>query len=176
MSRRVDYAALTERKCSQCGLTKTIDQFGQYVDASAPLTGWRYYSRCRDCNKMQCRSYGAKSKPKRNARLRTWRAKNPQKARALDRRKRLAKYGLTEEKLEAMIRAQNACCFLCKRKDRLVIDHCHVTGDIRRLLCIPCNNVVGWIENNKGMNARLIEYLDPCHADVLLEIANAETP
>lgn len=161
--RRVDYSALTERVCSVCKSTKPISAFGRYRDSDAPL-GWRYHSRCCDCNKMACREYGAASKDKRNARLKKWRADNKRKAAALDRRKKLARYGLTEADVERMSLSQGWRCVLCRRAVPLVIDHCHDTGRVRGLLCSPCNSHLGWAEMD-GILDRIKRYL---------EIANEE--
>jgi hypothetical protein len=143
------------------------------VDATAPLTGWRYYSRCKECNNAQCRAYSAGSKPKRNGRLRAWRKGNPSAAHALDRRRHLSRYGLTTEQFDAMVAIQDGRCNLCRRKIDLVIDHCHKTQRIRGLLCLRCNTNLGWIETNLGITERIASYLGtPCHAEVLLELAN----
>ena len=129
---------------------------------------------CRSCERSACRSYGSENRPRRNARLSRWRRENPEKASAVDRRKRLREYGLTEQDREAMATTQQGLCRLCAGAKPLVVDHCHTTGRVRGLLCKPCNNFVGWIENNAGIIDRAGRYLDqPCHADVLLEIANS---
>jgi ethanolamine ammonia-lyase large subunit len=84
-----------------------------------------------------------------------------------------AKYGLTTEMVARMSALQNHKCALCKQRKKLVIDHCHSTGKVRGLLCHRCNTSLGWIETHPVVLSRLAKYLDkPCHADVLLEIAN----
>jgi hypothetical protein len=145
--RPIDYAALTERTCNRCGETKPVSEFSRYADSSAPLTGWRYYSHCRDCNKQQCKAYGAANRPRRNARLKSWRANNKPFAKALDRRRSLSrKYGLTEADFNRMFAEQGGRCLVCDQKKRLVVDHCHATGLVRGLLCHKCNLAIGVLE------------------------------
>lgn len=48
MVKPIDYASLTERRCSRCALTKPVAEFNRYADTSAPLTGWR----CGQCNTL----------------------------------------------------------------------------------------------------------------------------
>ena len=92
--------------------------------------------------------------PEHNRRLsREWRKKNPQKRRHQTRKGNLKwKFGLTVEQYDAMVAAQGGLCALCrcperKLAKRLAVDHCHVTGVVRDLLCGPCNVVLGYIEN-----------------------------
>lgn len=57
-------------------------------------------------------------------------------------RKKLRKYGLTKDQLTAMQNMHGGVCAICKKKPKrrgLNIDHCHKTGDVRGLLCAPCN-------------------------------------
>lgn len=81
-------------------------------------------NKCRPCERTESRAYGRNNRKKRNARLSRWRKANPQKASAIDRRKRLAGYGLTEADLNEMNKTQNAQCRLYDRRVDLVIDHC----------------------------------------------------
>lgn len=52
-------------------------------------------------------------------------------------------YGLTVDDYEAMLKFQNNACWLCGKPcstgRRLAIDHDHLTGLIRGLLCSNCN-------------------------------------
>ena len=158
MTKAIDYASMTERRCSRCGQTKPVSAFNRYADRSAPLTGWRYHTWCRPCANEDSRRYGTANKPRRNERLRNWRQANPEKARELDRRRRLKRYGLTQQDVDAMAAAQGGRCLLCRRKAELVIDHDHSTGRVRGLICGQCNTLVGWLER-PGVRVKVDAYL-----------------
>lgn len=116
---------------------------------------------CRECERAGHRAYGKANRGKRNARLRKWRRDNPEAARALDRRKALKKnYGLTPEQVDQMTADQGGRCAICTKETDLLIDHCHETGEVRALLCVTCNTMIGWIENNPGVLDNARAYLD----------------
>ncbi|HEV2456955.1 MAG TPA: endonuclease VII domain-containing protein, partial [Ktedonobacterales bacterium] len=55
-----------------------------------------------------------------------------------------AKYGITLEQYDAMLARQAGRCAICGRSDqKLVVDHNHVTGAVRSLLCHLCNAMIG---------------------------------
>lgn len=59
-----------------------------------------------------------------------------------------AKYKMRPEEYDNLAQAQNGVCAICnkppKSKERyLVVDHCHVTGIVRGLLCVSCNIGIG---------------------------------
>lgn len=64
---------------------------------------------------------------------------------------------------------QEGCCAICKKpethfKKRLAVDHSHVTGKVRGLLCYPCNKfLVGrfTIEKAYILLEYLVKYDDP---------------
>ncbi len=63
---------------------------------------------------------------------------------------RMKLYGITPKQFEAMVAKQKGLCFICdkppKGKFSLGVDHSHVTGEIRVLLCANCNWLAGKIE------------------------------
>ena len=71
------------------------------------------------------------------------------------------KYGLTWEKLLEMKRAQKYRCALCLKKKKLVVDHDHRTGKVRKLLCRLCNVALGPIEQagSRLFLTRAVRYL-----------------
>lgn len=172
--RPVDYAALTERRCSTCGETKPVADFNRYVDPKAVLTGWRYYSQCRECSNAACREYGTSNKARRNARLRAWRAVNPEAARSKDRAAARARYGLTPESEGAALAKHDGKCWLCRVRPARARDHDHKTGAFRGMLCHGCNTVtVARVDADPEYLSRVAAYLTvACHADVLLELVN----
>ena len=71
------------------------------------------------------------------------------------------KYNLTLIEYNKLLEEQNGVCLICgginKNNRRLTVDHNHVTGDVRGLLCTRCNSALGWYEKYKD-NA--IKYLN----------------
>lgn len=63
------------------------------------------------------------------------------------------KYNLTEEDFLYLLEKQQNKCYICGKHNSdilrgLAVDHDHITGKIRGLLCSKCNGALGWYENN----------------------------
>ncbi len=61
-------------------------------------------------------------------------------------------YGITEERYDYLLDAQNHRCALCGRQAgghnrSLAVDHDHKNGKVRGLLCIGCNTKLGILED-----------------------------
>lgn len=72
------------------------------------------------------------------------------------------KFGVTKGQYETMLLAQNGLCAICGIKPnhkKLSVDHDHVTGRIRGLLCSPCNLGLGSFRDNIESLARAQIYL-----------------
>lgn len=65
----------------------------------------------------------------------------------------LERYGVTLEDYDKILRKQNGVCKICRKhkntKRHLVVDHDHITGVIRGLLCDSCNMKLEWYINNQ---------------------------
>lgn len=119
----------------------------------------------RGCKCDECRAHKRlkRESPEVNAkRSREWRAKHPELSRALAKAcaKRnptrilaqgLKKYGLSLEKYSEMLKDCGGLCMICggtpsgmsNSRSRLHVDHDHVTGKVRGLLCGSCNVGLG---------------------------------
>jgi hypothetical protein len=88
-------------------------------------------------------------------------------ARLRTRNKRLGKvYGLDSEGkiYAALYAAQGGKCYICRRatgkRKALAVDHNHRTGEVRGLLCGPCNRgVIGHLRESTAALRRAIRYL-----------------
>jgi hypothetical protein len=76
------------------------------------------------------------------------------------RRGRLRRiYGLTEEMLADMVTAQNGTCAVCRTGRPEHIDHDHVTGKVRGILCLNCNQGLGQFKDSITRFEQAIDYL-----------------
>lgn len=74
-------------------------------------------------------------------------------------------YGLTVEQYEKMVADQKGICPICERhvtkcRQRLNVDHDHITGKVRGLLCGPCNAALGIFQDSLENLKRAIAYLE----------------
>jgi hypothetical protein len=83
----------------------------------------------------------------------------------------LKQYGLTIDQFEALLAAQGHACAICSQPlrawvprdertlERPCIDHDHVTGKVRGILCTPCNLALGYLKDDPALFGRAIDYL-----------------
>ncbi|MFE2407116.1 endonuclease VII domain-containing protein [Kitasatospora sp. NPDC059408] len=57
-------------------------------------------------------------------------------------------YGLSLERWDELVLAQEGRCAICNRPAELVVDHCHRTGNVRELLCGTCNSGLGHFKDD----------------------------
>lgn len=83
------------------------------------------------------------------------------KDRVLDR-KRYRKYGITGDEFRKIAKKQKGKCPICKRKldKNPSVDHNHVTGKIRGLICNPCNLAIGNAEDSPDRLRAMANYLE----------------
>ncbi len=73
----------------------------------------------------------------------------------------LRRYGLTEERLIIMRFLQDEKCAICQQSgQKLFVDHDHKTGAVRDLLCLQCNNMLGFARESLDTLARAKQYLE----------------
>jgi len=158
-----------------CGETKTVDNFHRKASAK---DGCHTY--CIVCNCKRVIEWQKANREKHRANNQKWHERNKQELNAYGkewrttinpkRRKeqlvdqKFAKYGLTRDIYETMLSAQNHCCAICgidagKLQKALSVDHCHITGLVRGLLCSGCNFALGAFKDNIDSLTKAIIYL-----------------
>jgi hypothetical protein len=100
--------------------------------------------------------------------LKRWRRENPYDHRPYRIK---AKYGIPAAAIIEMYEAQGGCCAICRtpisapavRQQNIDcsanIDHCHISGDVRGILCRSCNNGLGCFKDNIESLEAAIAYL-----------------
>jgi len=94
-----------------------------------------------------------------------WNAEHPEQCAEAQRRYRDAghkkkhelkkRYGLTVDQFNWMLVEQGGKCAICEKdiSKRPCVDHSHITGKVRRLLCCYCNVRLEAIENPGWLEA-----------------------
>lgn len=106
--------------CPRCRAELPRAAFGRNAAAKDGMTAY-----CRSCHNIVART---------NRLLRHGSTRNFH----LKRR-----YGITAEQFDAMAAAQGGLCLLCRARPPKHVDHDHLTGKVRGLLCSGCNQGLG---------------------------------
>jgi len=118
------------KKCISCGEIKSVSEFHFYKNRN------KYHSLCFICKKEKFKEY----------------QKNTG---------RFKRYGITKEKYDEMVLVQNNKCYICENhQEVLYIDHNHITGEIRKLLCRDCNSALGLLKENKKTINNMKKYIE----------------
>ena len=120
---------------------------------------WREYHRKRRLDPLQRELDNKKQRERRKA--------NPEKAKESSRKseqsRRLKTYGLTIEDYNSILTKQNYLCGICNTKlenNRLThVDHNHITGKVRGILCHHCNILLGNARDDTNILRSAILYL-----------------
>jgi hypothetical protein len=60
-----------------------------------------------------------------------------------------------------MFEDQRGLCAICKKETPILcVDHSHVTGAVRKLLCKPCNSALGFLEEDPLRAAAMVAYIE----------------
>lgn len=115
----------------------------------------RYYLKNRtSIFKRTCAYQKNLPKEVRSEYRRKWRLKNPDADYFTSIK---IKYGIDKATCIALFKKQNGKCAICRKPEtsrflnnirRLSIDHNHINGKIRGLLCFDCNTAIGKFKEN----------------------------
>jgi hypothetical protein len=91
-------------------------------------------------------------------------AKNPLKHRVAQWRRL---YGIDHAEYSRILAAQGGGCAVCeamssgvRREHWLHVDHDHITGRVRGVLCTQCNRTLGLMKNDPERLRKAAEYLE----------------
>jgi hypothetical protein len=128
-------------KCAKCAEEKPRDAFHPYKRNANGLQSY-----CKECKKGHYRK-----------------AYDPEKSRW---RSLKSAYGISKEAFMARWDAQGGCCDICRTALSLEIkfgyatDHNHETGEVRGLLCKPCNRALGLFKDSPSRLRDAAAYLE----------------
>lgn len=155
--------------CSKCGKTKPLDDFRRRPDRSIRGKRRGRWSSCKECERAYQLSEVGRSL--QNARMikfrKNMRESNYDELRRRERESNLRrKYGFGEVVYQELVEEQEGRCAICEevptkgRGKKLHIDHDHVTGKIRGLLCGPCNTALGGFRDDVEIVRKAADYLE----------------
>lgn len=148
----------SSRICSSCKLEKPCSEFWKNKKNVHGLQ-----SGCKDCHR---------------ASFKLWKSNNLERYKGLvtklnsDRRERgyyrewhlRSKFGITVDQYKEILNSQGGGCAICRstfpaRRQSFHIDHDHLTGEIRGLLCHNCNRGIGYLQDSIEILQKSIQYL-----------------
>ena len=72
----------------------------------------------------------------------------------------LRRYGLTQKEVAEIVASQGGLCAICSERPAVHVDHDHVTGVVRGVLCFRCNAGLGQFRDRIDLLARAASYLE----------------
>lgn len=72
------------------------------------------------------------------------------------------RFGISLEGVRKILLGQGGCCACCSRElseKKMHLDHCHITGMVRGVLCNPCNTGMGKLGDTSDSVMNAVNYL-----------------
>lgn len=162
-------APFRHRGCSNpgclCGCHDPVNKVCSGCGESKPRTEFNKQSRAFDGLQPACRKCTqARDKKRRESDATKARARETWLMRG---------FGMSIADYDALLESQDGGCAICGSKDarqhnwgkkgtksNLAVDHDHGTGEIRGLLCGPCNAALGGFQDSPELLRRAADYLE----------------
>jgi hypothetical protein len=125
------------RRCPDCEQTKPLEDFPR---ASGSRDGRHTY--CKPCHNYR----GRETRDRLYGGSRNYHLKR--------------RYGITAADYDAMVEAQGGLCALCRERAPEHVDHDHVTGAVRGVLCSCCNQGLGNFRDSVASLRAAVDYLE----------------
>lgn len=149
--------------------SKSLKSLEEKARHTRDVRNWKAANpeRWSEIHKRAQKKYYASHKKQHIAGVERWR-KTTAKGMAYSVRKSrkmcLAQYGLTEAAYDVMLASQNGVCAICgglelHKRGHLHVDHDHVSGRVRALLCSLCNAMLGYARDNPSLLSKGAAYL-----------------
>ena len=135
-----------KRVCIVCANVKPLTEFGKSKRGEKT-----WYSRtCKFCRNKKY--------------METYYENHDERKKQLRQKVRKLYYGITEEDFQEMLKSQSYKCAICETdtpggKGGWHVDHCHITGKVRGLLCHCCNTGLGLFKDNENLLLKARDYL-----------------
>ncbi|HVM27360.1 MAG TPA: endonuclease VII domain-containing protein [Mycobacteriales bacterium] len=125
------------KRCPDCGLVKAMTDFPRNKGSRDGRGGY-----CKPCHNVRTRQTAQRL----YGRGRSYRLK--------------ARYGITAAQYDAMLTEQGGLCALCRERPAEHVDHDHVFGQVRGLLCSCCNQGLGNFRDDLAHLRAAVDYLE----------------
>jgi Recombination endonuclease VII len=164
------------KKCTDCKLLRPKVEFSKNRTRPDGLQ-----STCKPCGQKRWSEYYQKNKTEVLAVAAVYRANNQDKTKAAAAKWRaeqpaeysrelhlMREYGITGAIYDRMLLEQGGVCAICGTSDpgrskgkpkSWCVDHNHETGQVRGLLCGPCNRALGMLKEKSSTVLRAYQYL-----------------
>ena len=138
---------LLKKQCVKCEEFKSLEEF--YIQWGRSEYRVTSSNVCKECSNRYSKEHHKK------------RGKN----------QRLQKtFGITLKEYQQMLEQQNGVCAICDNppgNKSLGVDHNHITGKIRSLLCVQCNTALGLVKEDIKILHKMICYLQESDLDFI---------
>ena len=126
------------KRCGRCKEVLPAERFYKEKRSKDGLSGY-----CKECS---------------SANHKVWREENRKHLQDYAREKR---YGLDKINYDLLYGIQSGKCAICSSKltDSGHVDHNHETGEVRGILCSPCNMAIGLLKDDPAILLSAAEYL-----------------
>jgi hypothetical protein len=114
---------------------------------------------------LRSKTFGDENKPSKREYDKAYRITNDEKVKKNGRKGHIKRnYGMTDDDYNSLLNAQDGRCAICKTHQSefgrmLHIDHDHITGKVRGLLCFRCNSGLGFFRDNCTALLQAVSYL-----------------
>lgn len=161
---------MTRKICRKCKDSKAVIEFNKDKRRKDGLFPW-----CRDClhKYRQEKNSNPTFRDLATKRSKKWREENRERSQAYMRDyaathpeefrsyKVMHLYKLSEVEYTQKLEDQGGICAICPRPQErnLSVDHDHKTGKIRDLLCLKCNSLLGFVDDDIDILLSAVKYL-----------------
>lgn len=156
MGKHSPYYTTMDKLCPVCKIIRPVTAFGKRKNDRP--RGW-----CIECERLKGQERYRQFCVEIKARTSAWDKTNRDLKLAYIRKYQLkSKYGITSEEFLRLEERQGGICAICfepPKSRRLSVDHDHITGRVRGLLCTRCNLAVSAIDDFSHWYSQVRRYL-----------------